>query len=146
MRALSACECAIVSVLMYKPYHHSIFLHTNSEKSGKCQHKPTQTATTSKKKCRRPGPLWPKLERHGVSSATCRDMSATFPAKIPASCILLRAFSCARGSSKVPLVMTSRSSMYACTYSRASLGPLFLYRNIGRFLLDCSFLWYVTGK
>ncbi len=33
------------------------------------------------KKCRRHGPIWPKLERHGVSSATCRDMSATFPAK-----------------------------------------------------------------
>ena len=34
-----------------------------------------------KKKCRRHGPIWPKLERHDVSSATCRDMSATFPAK-----------------------------------------------------------------
>ena len=31
------------------PYHHSIFLHTNSEKSSKCQLKPTQTATASKK-------------------------------------------------------------------------------------------------
>ena len=64
------------------PYHHSIFLHTNSEKSSKCRLEPTQTPTTSKKLCRRHGPIWPKLERHGVSSATCRDMSATFPAKI----------------------------------------------------------------
>ena len=63
------------------PYHHSIFLHTNSEKSSKCRLEPTQTPTTSKKLCRRHGPIWPKLERHGVSSATCRDMSATFPAK-----------------------------------------------------------------
>jgi len=64
------------------PYHHSIFLHTNSEKSSKCRLEPTQFATTSKKLCRRHGPIWPRLERHGVSSATCRDMSATFPAKL----------------------------------------------------------------
>ncbi len=63
-------------------YHSSIFLHTNSEKSSKCRLEPTQTPTTSKKLCRRHGPIWPKLERHGVSSATCRDMSATFPAKM----------------------------------------------------------------
>ena len=34
-------------------------------------------------------------------------------------------FSFARWSSRVPLVMTVRASMYVCTYSRASLGPLF---------------------
>ena len=32
----------------------------------------------------------------------------------------------ARWTSKVPLVMTIRASVYVCTYSRASLGPLFL--------------------
>ena len=35
-------------------------------------------------------------------------------------------FSFARWSSRVSLVMTAGVSMYACTYSRASLGPLFL--------------------
>ena len=35
-------------------------------------------------------------------------------------------FSFARWSSRVPLVMTVGASTYACTYSRASLGPLFL--------------------
>ncbi len=35
-------------------------------------------------------------------------------------------FSFARWSSRVPLVMTVGASMYICTYSRASLGPLFL--------------------
>jgi hypothetical protein len=81
MRALSACECNSICVYV-PPYHHSIFLHTNSEKSSKCRLEPTQTPTTSKKLCRRYGPIWPKLKRHGVSSATCRDMSATFPAKV----------------------------------------------------------------
>ncbi len=50
-------------------------------KFGKCRLEPTQTATTSQILCRRHGPIWPKLERHVVSSPTCRDMSATFPAK-----------------------------------------------------------------
>ena len=35
-------------------------------------------------------------------------------------------FSFARWSSRVSLVMAVGVSMYACTYSRASLGPLFL--------------------
>ncbi len=35
-------------------------------------------------------------------------------------------FSFARWSSRMSLVMTVGVSMYACTYSRASLGPLFL--------------------
>ncbi len=35
-------------------------------------------------------------------------------------------FSFARWSSRVSLVMTAGVSMYACTYSKASLGPLFL--------------------
>jgi hypothetical protein len=38
---------------------------------------------TSSILCRRHGPIWPKLERHVMSSPTCRDMSATFPPKIP---------------------------------------------------------------
>ena len=74
-------EMSVESICAYVPQYHSIFLHTNSEKSSKCRLEPTQTPTTSKKLCRRHGPIWPKLERHGVSSATCRDMSATFPAK-----------------------------------------------------------------
>ena len=59
-----------------------MFLHTNSENLVKCRLEPTQTATTSKILCWRHGPIWPKLERHVVPSPTCRDMSATFPAKV----------------------------------------------------------------
>ncbi len=73
------------SARLQVPIQDCAFLHTNSEKSSKCRLEPTQTPTTSKKLCRRHGPIWPKLERHGVSSATCRDMSATFPAKVPCS-------------------------------------------------------------
>ncbi len=67
-----------VSVRMYS--HTIVFLHTNSENL-----EPTQTATTSSILCRRHGPIWPKLERHVASSPTCRDMSATFPAKLTTS-------------------------------------------------------------
>jgi hypothetical protein len=69
-----------VSVRMYS--HTIEYISTYEfQKSGKCRLKPTQTATTSSILCRRHGPIWPKLERHVVSSPTCRDMSATFPAK-----------------------------------------------------------------
>ncbi len=44
--------------------------------------------------CRRHGPIWPKLERHSVSSATCRDMSATFPAKLLSSSMRQASFKC----------------------------------------------------
>ena len=53
-------------------------------------------------------------------------------------------FSFAWWSSMVPLVMTSRLPMYACTYSRASLGPIFLL-EIEKCLLDHLFLWRPTG-
>jgi hypothetical protein len=72
---LSACGCAIVSVLMYKPYHHSIFLHTNSEKSGKCRLKPTQTATTSKQNVGNTDPSgqnWSNTVCRWQHVATCR--------------------------------------------------------------------------
>ncbi len=46
----------------------------------------SQPQMTSKKLCRQHGPIWPKLERHGVSLATCRDMLATFPAKGKGAC------------------------------------------------------------
>jgi hypothetical protein len=64
-------------------YSHTIeYISTYKfQKFGKCQLEPTQTATTSKILCRRHGPIWPKLERHVVSSPTCRDMLATSPAK-----------------------------------------------------------------
>ncbi len=39
-------------------------------------------------------------------------------------------FSFARWSYRVPLVMTVGASMHACTYSRASLGPLFLAEKL----------------
>ncbi len=42
-------------------------------------------------------------------------------------------FSFARWSSSVPLVMTVRASLYACTYSRASLGPLILAEKLEDF-------------
>ena len=77
-----ACGCG--SICAYVLPNHSIFLHTHLGKSGKCRLKPTQTATTSSILCRQHGPIWPKLERHVVSSLTCRNMSATFPAKIKA--------------------------------------------------------------
>ena len=76
---MRACGCD--SICAYVLPYHSIFLHTHFGKSGKCRLEPTQTATTSSILCRRHGPIWPKLERHVVSSLTCRDMSATFPPK-----------------------------------------------------------------
>jgi len=43
----------------------------NFGKSGKCQLKPTRTATASSMSCRRHGHIWPKLERHVMS---CRHV------------------------------------------------------------------------
>jgi hypothetical protein len=67
------------SICAYVLPYHSISLHTHFGKSGKCRLE--QTATTSSILCRRHGPIWPKLEQHGVSSPKCRDMLVTFPAK-----------------------------------------------------------------
>jgi hypothetical protein len=75
---LNAHFCHVLHSVMFCAYvlpYHSIFLHTHFRKSGKCRLVPTQTATTSLILCRRHGPIWPKLERHGVSNrnvATCR--------------------------------------------------------------------------
>jgi len=77
------------SICAYVLPYHSIFLHTHFGKSGKCWLEPTQTATTSSILCRRHGPIWPKLERHVVSSPTCCDMSATFLAKMIGGLVLL---------------------------------------------------------
>ncbi len=49
-------------------------------------------------------------------------------------------FSFARWSSRVPLVMTVGASTYACTYSRASLGPLFLAEKLE------DFYWTVASS
>ncbi len=52
----------------------------------------------------------------------------------------------------LPLLMVIPYDQLEGTHSlvailtEASLGPLFLYRNIGRCLLDSSFLWYPRGK
>jgi len=75
------CVVLCLFFFAYVLSYHSIFLHTHFGKSGKCRLEPTQTATTSSTLCRRHGPIWPKLEQHVVSSPTCRDISATFPAK-----------------------------------------------------------------
>jgi hypothetical protein len=71
-----------LSICAYVLPYHSIFLHTNFGKFGKCRLKPTQTATTSSILCWWHGPIWPKLERHVMSLPTCCDMSATFPPKL----------------------------------------------------------------
>jgi hypothetical protein len=81
---LNAQFCHVLYSVMFCAYvlpYHSISLHTHCGKSGKCRLEPTQTATTSSILCRQHGPIWPKLEQHGVSSPTCRDMLAPFPAK-----------------------------------------------------------------
>ncbi len=49
-------------------------------------------------------------------------------------------FSFARWSSRIPLVMTVGASTYAYTYSRASLGPLFLAEKLE------DFYWTVASS
>ena len=85
------------------PYH-SIFLLTHFGKFGKCRLEPTQTATTSSILCRWHGPICPKLERHVMSSPTCRDMSATFPPKGRWS----------QAQNEMPSLLLRKKSSYCC--------------------------------
>ncbi len=116
------------------PYH-SIFLHTHFGKSGKCRLKKTQTATTSSISCRQHGPIWPKLERHVHVVPTCRDTSATFPAKGTQGGLFCRLayFLCSS-----PMVLCGHFTYYRTNSHTFRLIPYQLYYSVFFGMTACA--------